>query len=231
MKAVLFDLDGTLLDIDLEPFLGRYFTALEKAAATLTDELPPSEMLEAIKSSTRAMMQPHTGQTNREAFSADFHTRTGVDLDARWDVFDTFYAEVFPGLGAGIGPMPGARDAIEYALSRGLGVAIATNPIFPRQAVDHRLAWAGLADLDLPVVTSYENMYACKPSPEYFQQTADMLVVEPRDCLMVGDDRYLDMPAANVGMRTFYVGGDDDAACDYRGDLGDLVSLLERLAD
>ena len=33
MQAVLFDLDGTLLDIDLETFLGRYFRGLGDAAA------------------------------------------------------------------------------------------------------------------------------------------------------------------------------------------------------
>ncbi len=33
-----------------------------------------------------------------------------------------------------------------------------------------------------------------------------MLGVAPATCLMVGDDRALDMPAADLGMRTFYVG-------------------------
>lgn len=229
MNAVLFDLDGTLLDLDLDGFLRRYFHALERAATALRADIPGADMLEAIKSSTTVMMQPHPGQTNREAFYADFLSRTGVDLNDDWDVFDSFYRDVFPGLGTDCRPARGSREAVETALSAGLKVAIATNPIFPRIAVEHRLAWAGLADLGLPVVTTYEAMYACKPSPEYYRQTAEMLGVEPSACLMVGDDRYLDMPAADIGMRTFYVGADEATACDYRGDLTDLASLLQRL--
>lgn len=119
---------------------------------------------------------------------------------------------------------------METALSLGLRVAVATNPIFPKAAVEHRIAWAGLDDLDLSIVTSYETMRACKPLPEYFTQTAEMVGADPTECLLVGDDRFLDMPAADTGMRTFYVGPDPIAVADYRGDLVDLAELLPHLA-
>jgi FMN phosphatase YigB (HAD superfamily) len=118
---------------------------------------------------------------------------------------------------------------VTTALELGLAVGIATNPIFPRIAVEHRLSWAGLGDLEFGVVTAYEEMYACKPHPDYYRQTATMLGVSPTECLMVGDDRALDMPAADVGMRTFYVGDDPDAPADLRGDLEGLAELLPRL--
>lgn len=230
MRAVLFDLDGTLLDIDLDGFLRRYFSALEVAAAGIDAPGGPSATMRAIKESTGAMMQPHAGVTNEDVFYGDFRERTGVDLTAQWHVFEQFYVDVFPTLRGDSDASPGARAAIETARSLGLHVAIATNPIFPRVAVEHRLAWAGLDDLDLEIITSYENMTSCKPAPDYYRQTAEMVGVEPMECLMVGDDRFLDMPAADTGMRTFYVGPDPAAEAHYRGDLLELATLLPRLA-
>ncbi len=37
------------------------------------------------------------------------------------------------------------------------------------------------------------------------------------------------MPAADIGMRTYYVGSDPKAVADYRGTLDELAELLPRL--
>ncbi len=226
MRGILFDMDGTLLDIDLGSFLRRYFTALGTAAA---EGFPGIDVMPAIMASTGAMMESHPGRTNRDVFYEDFHARTGIDLSEHWPVFERFYREVFPTLRSGEGPHAGAREAVETALGLGMGVAIATNPIFPQIAQRTRLAWAGLDDLDLPVVTSYEHLHSCKPDPAYFTETAGLIRIEPRDCVMVGDDRSLDLAAADVGMRTYYVGPDERAHADWRGGLVEFAALLPRL--
>src|SRR5450759_5673689 len=79
----------------------------------------------------------HPGKTNREVFSEDFRKRTGIDVEAHWDVFDDFYRDVFPTLGDGYGPVPGAREAIAQARALDLRVAVATQPIFPVAAIMH----------------------------------------------------------------------------------------------
>lgn len=227
MRGILFDMDGTLLDIDLGAFLRRYFGALGTAAA---GGFPGLDIMPAIMASTNAMMDQHPGRTNRDVFYEDFLARTGVDLGEHWPVFETFYREVFPTLRDGEGPRAGARAAVEAALDLGFSVAIATNPIFPQVAQRTRLSWAGLDDLDLPIVTSYEDLHACKPDPAYFMETAALMGVDPRECVMVGDDRSLDLAAADVGMRTYYVGPDRNAHADWRGDLMGFAALLPRLA-
>jgi HAD superfamily hydrolase (TIGR01509 family) len=226
MQAVLFDLDGTLLDIDLPAFLSAYFRGL---AAATGPHFPGVDVRSAVLASTDAMACPHPGLTNAAAFHADFLERTGLDLDDpdTYEVFETFYAEDFPDLRHGAGARPGARRAVETALDAGLSVVIATQPIFPRAAIAHRIAWAGLDDLGLEM-TTYEVMHSCKPHPEYFREAAQMAGAEPDECVMVGDDRWLDMPAADVGMRTFYVGREATHA-DWTGDLDDFAELLERL--
>ncbi len=230
MRGILFDLDGTLLDIDLRTFLGRYFGALSKTlAAILPDGDPSGAGIRAVTAASDAMILPHAGRTNREVFNAEFERLTAIDLDAHQATLDRFYAEEFPSLGDGYGPAPGSRHVVETALELGLEVAVATNPIFPRAAIDHRLAWAGLGDIEFRVVTSYEWMCATKPHAAYFRQTAEAIGIEPTACLMVGDDRALDLPAADVGMRTYYVGSATDSSANYRGCLDDLAALLPRL--
>jgi len=226
LRGVLFDLDGTLLDLDLGAFLNRYFITLGSVASP---HFPGVDFMGALLASTSAMQRPHPGRTNKEVFDDDFLARTKVDLDGHREMLDTFYRDVFPTLGDGYGPARGARAAVETARALGLRVAVATQPIFPAVAIMHRLAWAGLADVEFDAITTYETMRACKPLPAYFEQTAAMIGCAPDECMMVGDDSGLDLPAAAVGMRTFYVGDDPKACADHRGTFEDLSALLPRL--
>src|SRR5450759_3839217 len=88
IRGVLFDLDGTLLDLDLDAFLRRYFAALSEVASR---HFPGIDMLPAILAATGAMQSQHPGRTNREVFDADVLERTGIDLEASWEVFGDFY--------------------------------------------------------------------------------------------------------------------------------------------
>lgn len=232
LRGVLFDLDGTLLDISLGAFFREYFAALGPVVAeALGNGEDVLAGLDAVLGATEAMSLPHPDRTNQAVFNERFHELTGADLDLEEYavVFERFYANVFPSLRGAFGPLPGARRAVETALDLGLRVAIATNPIFPRSAIQERMRWANVHDLPVHVVTSYETMHAAKPHPAYFLETAAMLGVSPFEAVMVGDDRVLDMTASDVGMRTFYVGRDDAPAFDWTGTLDDLTELLPRI--
>lgn len=229
MRAVLFDLDGTLLDIDIDAFIRTYFAALGPVAAEVTGGDADSA-LAAVRAGTEAMFHPHAPDTNADAFAAEFESRTGVTLtDEHWARFDRFYAEVFPTLQGEIGPASGGREAVEAARASGCAVAVATNPIFPLAAIRERIRWAGLSDIEFDMVTSYETSTATKPHAAYYRELAHRLGVEPRDCMMVGDDVMLDLPASDVGMRTFYCGKARGTSADYSGTLADLAELIPRL--
>ncbi len=118
-------------------------------------------------------------------------------------LLERFYAEEFPKLQAMTRPIPEARPLVEWAFAHDLQVAIATNSLFPRTAIEQRLAWAGVpvTEFDYALVTSYEIMHATKANPAYYCEVLERLGRQPSECLMVGDDWTLDMlPAAAVGI-------------------------------
>jgi len=230
MKAILFDLDGTLLDIDINRFIHRYFDKLSGVIAEIAGDGDDHDRIAgAFHTATAAMMRPHPGTTNQEIFEEIFNQEAGVKMRELLPVFERFYLEIFPSLADGSGPSIGAHEAMVEASRHGLRIAVATNPVFPLAAVVERMRWAEISPGSAHVITSYENMYACKPYPEYFLQTAQMLDVQPADCLMVGDDPVLDLAAADVGMSTFFVGDSAGAIADYRGTLTDLARLIRQV--
>ena len=111
-------------------------------------------------------------------------------------------------------------------------MAIATNPIFPARAIEHRLEWAGVGDIPFDLVTAYENMHTSKPSPDYYREIADLLSVSPEVCVMIGNDVQRDIePAQAAGMHTFladeWLAGDDSQVePDGRGTLQDFIEWM-----
>jgi len=232
VKAVLFDLDGTLLDIDIEPFLRDYFGLLGPVVAELIDAQDPAEGLRAIIRGTQAMSLEHPCQSNEVVFNRAFREVTGIDLSdgIAAERIAAFYRQAFPSLQGSHGPRSGAREAYTSAREAGLKVALATNPIFPRAAIEERARWAGFRLSEFDHVTSYENSHACKPLAAYFAEVAEALGTRPADCLMVGDDPVLDLGAAATGMSTFYVGPDAQVVSTWSGDLFDFASLISSWA-
>jgi HAD superfamily hydrolase (TIGR01549 family) len=229
----LFDLDGTLLDIELESFLHAYFAALGPVLATVTGpEVSQREALAAVLSGTQAMSDTHPTRTNREVFTERFCQLTGGDLDEPGAIaaIERFYAQKFPELRGSHGPRAGGAAAVLTARASGLATVLATNPIFPLSAIRERMRWAELDASWFEFITSYETSTACKPNSAYYLQIAERLGIDPTACLMVGDDAALDMPAADIGMKTFYVGADPAARADWYGDLSELQFLLLSVA-
>jgi len=122
------------------------------------------------------------------------------------------------------------------AMERGLSVVVATNPLFPQRAIEHRLEWAGLpvSQYDFALVTTYENMHAAKPQPAYYREILATVGVRPEQALMVGDDWKNDIaPAAAAGLYTYWIAAEDAAPPDpsiLHGQ-GTLDALAERVAN
>jgi HAD superfamily hydrolase (TIGR01549 family) len=126
--------------------------------------------------------------------------------------FDQFYRDAFNQLEGTTKKRPFASKLIQYCQNADLDIVIATNPLFPRVAIEARLAWAGLpvSDYDFSLVTTYENMHAAKPQPAYYAEILQKIGCAPEDALMVGDDWGNDIvPAASLGIHTFWLAAAD----------------------
>lgn len=229
-EAVLFDLDGTLLPIDFDAFLPRYFGALR---AHVGPALPGVDLLALVVASTEHMVGNDGAATNQERFWGHFGERIRRPRDEVERLFDDFYGRDFPRLGAALRSDPAAAPLVRACRERGLRVALATNPVFPRAAIEERMRWAGLEPGWFDLVTSYETSTYCKPHPGFYREVAARLEVAPARCLMVGNDVGQDVvPAAAAGMRTclvrnaYRVQGDTGAVPDHEVHLGDVLGLV-----
>jgi len=204
-SAVLFDLDGTLLDHDmLGEFVHRYFEALTARVAHL---VPPPLLVKAIWQATDAIVANEDGQrTNAEVFAAHFYPLVGQPPAVLEPLFDAFYAEDFPALRQYTRQRPEARRVVQTAFDLGYQVVVATNPLFPATAIYQRLTWAGVADFPYRKVTTYENSHAAKPNLRYYQELLDELGLPAEEVLMVGDEA-MDLVAAQLEIATYLVPG------------------------
>lgn len=221
--AVLFDLDNTLLTNSMSSFVPRYFSLLSEYAATRFADR--QAFLAELMAGTQAMMTREAGPwTNREVFWRLFEERTGQSAAELEPFFDQFYENEFRELRHACEERPVALQFVRACFDLGLRVVIATNPLFPRRAVEHRLAWAGLPvdSFDFSLVTTYDNMHASKPNRAYYEEILETVGVPAQRAVMFGDDWENDIvPAAASGLTTYWVHEDDEQPPDAELIAGD----------
>ncbi len=203
VKGVLFDLDGTLLQVEMREFIPAY---LQSLGGCFADFVGPRKFASVMSATTFALINSDDGdRTNEEAFLQAAERHMGIGREAFAQGLEVFCREGLPGLQSLIQPLPAARRILECCFERGLKVAVATNPVFPRALVDARLEWGGLSDLPFDLVTSYENSRYCKPNRRYFEDVLQELDLAPPQCVMVGNDTEHDLAARDMGIPTFLV--------------------------
>ena len=229
--TLLFDLDGTLLDTNLETFVPSYF---QKLAAHLSTRIPPEALVKYLMLGTRAMLSNEDPRfTLSEIFDQNFYPFLGVTKEELQTDIEAFYDDVFPSLREVAKPIPGVVELIEWAFAAGHRVVIATSPLFPRKAVDHRLRWAGLPPekYPYPLVSSYEHFHFLKPLPAYFAEVLGRLGWPEGPVVMVGNDVEQDLvPAAALGLATYHAldtSSKNDFAATGHGLISELRPWLE----
>ena len=201
ITTVLFDLDGTLLPMDMDAFIKAYFGALAQKLAPYGYD--PEKLISAIWAGTSEMIKNTGEQTNEKAFWKKFCEIFGQDALKDEPIFEEFYRTDFSKVKEVCGYNALATKVIVTVKQKGLRVALATNPIFPAIATQNRIRWAGLVPEDFELYTTYENSRFCKPNLDYFRDILNTLGVYAEECLMVGNDVDEDMVAQNLGMQVF----------------------------
>lgn len=178
IKAIIFDLDGTLMDsmlmwtdIDVE-YLGRYGYDL------------PSDLQKEIE----GMGFTETAHYFKKRFSIP---ESIEEMKAEWNrmAYD-FYAKR-------VQPKPGAGRFLEEMKSRGIKMGIASSN-------SRELILAGLKKNNMEqyfdcICTSCEVAHG-KPSPDIYLCAAKKLGVDPSDCLVFEDVPMGILAGQNAGM-------------------------------
>lgn len=214
LDTILIDLDGTLLSMWQDDFVSTYFKELTKKLAPLGIE--PQAAIDALWKGTAAMVKNDGSVMNCVRFWESFSQNTGLEgqrLARVKAVCDSFYSNEFNKTKVILADTDGAPEKIVRGLgSKGYRVVLATNPIFPPQAVTSRLGWIGLEDRDFALTTDYENTGFCKPNLDYYRNVLARVGATPDRCMMIGNSVKEDMCAAQLGMDTYFVTGYEEGA-------------------
>ena len=218
IKAVVFDLDNTLVD----------FMRMKEAS---------------VEAGVEAMIDAGLKMSKDEAIQKIFkiYDRVGIE-DQR--IFDRFLEEelgyVEPKiLAAGIVAYRKAKEAnlvlyphVRYTLmellKRGLRLAVVSDA--PRLQAWTRLVQVGLHHF-FEVVVTYDDTQSRKPDPKPFLVTLEKLNVEPKEAIMVGDWAERDITGAiKIGMIAVFarygdVFGTKNSGAIY--EINDIIELLD----
>lgn len=178
--AVLFDMDGTLVD-HFETIYRCY-----KYVAAKLGKVPPS--YDAVKRGVGGSMPV----TIRKFFE-ESELEEAMNL---WnEKFEAIHLE-------GVILLPGARELIQAVTMRGIKAAVFTNKSghHTRRIIDS----LGLSDSFAVVIGANDTRYR-KPDPELSKIALERLEVEPGEAILVGDSPFDIESAHCVGMTSYCV--------------------------
>jgi FMN phosphatase YigB (HAD superfamily) len=201
--AIFFDLDGTLLPMDMDDFLHKYFIQLRLFATR--KGLDAEHFSYAVNESTSNMGTHGPDVTNADAFWERFVQMMDNDRAHLEPLMEDFYQNEYQKVGAGVEPNPLAAQVVEGLHAKGYPLYLTTMPMFPRIAVEGRLCWAGVNPALFARMSTYDNSYALKPMPAYYAQNIRIAGCAPERILMVGNNTREDLGILQLGTDAYLV--------------------------
>jgi putative hydrolase of the HAD superfamily len=216
-RAVVFDLFGTLID-DSPP--GEY----ESFLGTLADCLGAARE-DFAAAWARQDVARYTGPI--DTCLAAICTDVGVSDSARIAAALELRREH---LKRTLVPRPDALGTIQSLRDRGFALGMISNASSELSLLWADSAFAGVFDAAL--FSADERMM--KPDPQLYRRMANLLEVEPEDCVFVGDGAYRELQGAEaIGMRPILIRAPHDE-WEHEGTIGwsgpRVSSLTEILA-
>ena len=190
VKAVIFDMDGVLVDAR-----EWHFRALNKGLSNFGVEINQEEHLttfNGLPTKVKLKKLEESGRLPSVAF------RFVEAVKQEWTLREAANL-CFPRLEHLI--LVGALK------SKGYKIGVATNSI--RKTSSTMLAYSGLLDL-LDCVVTNEDVSKAKPSPDIYELACARLDVLPEECLVVEDHDYGIEAARSAGCHTVRVTGPEE---------------------
>jgi putative hydrolase of the HAD superfamily len=214
IKAILFDLDDTLLDraMSIEAFVKKQHQQYQiDHVPYATYQRRFTELDQRGYSEKPAMFQ---------TLIAEFGVAASVDAWLADFQNDAWHSCVL---------LPDAIEVLNELRSRGYKLGVITNGADWSQA--RKLRVTGLLPLfDLVVISEHERIH--KPDPQIFTRAAERLSVPANECAFVGDHPRNDIYGAGaVGMKTVWYPGDQRWPADSAITPDYTIAALRELLD
>jgi len=235
IKAILFDLDGTLLPMVTEEFTKYYFTFLVKKLVPYGYE--SDTLIPAVLKGINAMVQNDGKRTNEEAFWNKFSQLLGNRVLEHKSIFEDFYQNEFNLAKDVCGYDGELHDLVISLKEKGFRIILATNPFFPAIGTENRIRWAGYKTEDFELISTYEDFYHCKPNLDYYREVLERIKCKPSECIMIGNDVGEDMIASKLGINVFLFTrnlinlNNDDISLYPHGQTKELRQFLKKCID
>jgi membrane protein len=208
-KAILFDIDGTLVDSN-----NFHILAWAEAFHAAGHDFRLSQL------------HQHIGKGADNYVQALLPDASDDEAEALGDVHGRLFKQHYF---SRLKPFPGARDLLARCKEKGLTVVLASSA--SAEELEHHLDVLDAHDL-VDGFTSADDVGCSKPCPDIFETAARKAKVSPDEALVVGDTPYDIEAATQAGIRTVAVrsGLFDDEA--LRGSVAiyhDVADILARL--
>ena len=184
IKGIVFDMDGTVLDTELQYFEG-WKKAIEADGRVFDIDL-------FNYCCGRPMNVIREAHLKRYGNDLDFEAIRQAKVDYSFDAWNK----------NGIVIKDGFKELISYAKDNGIKTAIATST--KRESVDWMLNKAGIVDCFDEIVCG-DEIERGKPNPDIYLKAASKIGVKPENCVGVEDSSTGLLAVCNAKMTAVFV--------------------------
>lgn len=166
LKAILFDMDGVLVDSEEYIFEATRLMFAEHGISVKKED---------------ALHFVGTGENN---YISGIGLRNGFHVDIERDKARTYqiYEEITKGK---LNALPGVSEFINSCASKGLKMAVASSA--DRIKVIINLREIGLSPNNFQAIVTGEDVERKKPFPDIYIKAAELIGLKPHECLVVED--------------------------------------------
>lgn len=204
VKAILFDLDETLIDAQ-EGLKSAHRAVAEK----ICDYLPSCEYLpETLAGKLREFDDRMNLERNydRDQWWPEFIREVGLEGEFNQAQIEDLTKTYWRTYAEAAEPYPSTQSILRYLSEKGylLGVVTDTDDSGdPKRERIYPLDFIEMLDV---IVVGGEDTENSKPDPEPFERAASELGLTPEECAMVGDKPFTDVRGAKyTGMKTILI--------------------------
>jgi FMN phosphatase YigB (HAD superfamily) len=232
IKNILFDLDGTLINTLQNNFNEKYFKNIYKkfVEAGYDGKILSNAVLEGLG----AMISNNGNKTNEAVFWDFFESKTKIKKVEIYELFEDFYDCEYNNLNDCVEKIETTRMAVSILKEKGYNLILATNPLFPKVAIEKRAGWGDINCQDFSYITSYENSRYAKPNINYYKEIIKNNNLKVEETMMFGNDLIEDLAVEEIDVPCFIITDnminlENLNNCTKKGDYNEFLQFINNL--